>query len=107
MVRKNVPSIEGRHLGRRRLAVKRLARIVDRTIEVFPDLADNLLVGRNRAFRGHPERMGLDSHVGSELALLALGGVVGEAFLAITTSKRQPPGPAHRQRQGSSTTQIG
>lgn len=46
-------STESRHLHLGRLAVERLAGILDRPLEGLPVLTDDVLVSRNGAFGGH------------------------------------------------------
>jgi len=70
-----IVSAESGHLSLGRLAVERCARVLDRSVEGLPGLANHLFVGGHRALGRHAQRVGLNTHVGRELPL-ALGGAI-------------------------------
>lgn len=71
------------HLRIGRLAVEGMAGVFDRPIEWLPRLTDNLLVGCDGPFGRHAKRVGLDAHVGGELAFALCGTVIANRAIEI------------------------
>ena len=62
-------SVERRHLCLGRLPADGVGRVVDRTLERLPGLADDSFVGGDGALGGHAKRVRLHAHVGGEFTL--------------------------------------